>query len=123
MVRDSRDEDVPEARFMVSIARREEKGTDVNVASHLLIDTLTDQVDAALVISNDSDLAFAVSKARTLVPLGLVNPTTGFRSGKLAGHSTEGAGNHWWSRLRPSDLYDNQLPTVVDTGIRKPPAW
>ena len=32
---------VTEAVFMVSYANREEKGTDVNVASHLLMDVLT----------------------------------------------------------------------------------
>jgi hypothetical protein len=66
----------PDATFMVS--HREEKGSDVNVASHLLVDVLTDVVDAAIVISNDSDLDFPVSYARTRVPVGLLTrpPTT-----------------------------------------------
>jgi hypothetical protein len=34
------------ATFMVSYAYREEKGSDVNVASHLLLDTLQGAVDA-----------------------------------------------------------------------------
>jgi uncharacterized LabA/DUF88 family protein len=54
-----------EAMFMASIARREEKGSDANVASHLLLDVLDDQVDAAVVISNDSDLAYAIRQAST----------------------------------------------------------
>ncbi|NYK11206.1 hypothetical protein [Leifsonia naganoensis] len=41
MIRDDSGRDVPGATFMASIARREEKGSDVNVASHLLIDVLT----------------------------------------------------------------------------------
>jgi hypothetical protein len=49
---------------MVSYANREEKGSDVNVASHLLVDVLTDRIDAAVVISNDSDLRFPVQFAR-----------------------------------------------------------
>lgn len=60
---------------MVSVARREEKGSDVNVASHLLIDIFEQRVDAAVVISNDSDLALPVRHARQRVPVGLVNPT------------------------------------------------
>jgi hypothetical protein len=58
MVQDANDRPVPDARFMVSVAHREEKGTDVNVASHLLLDLLHRRVTAAVVISNDSDLAF-----------------------------------------------------------------
>jgi len=40
MVQDGAEQDVPDARFMASVARREEKGSDVNVASHLIIDVL-----------------------------------------------------------------------------------
>ncbi|MGC7096511.1 hypothetical protein ACPZ19_17680 [Amycolatopsis lurida] len=64
MVQDSAQQPVPDARFMVSVARREEKGSDVNVASHLLLDLLHQRVDAVVVISNDSDLAFPVAQAR-----------------------------------------------------------
>lgn len=78
MVRDGSNSDSPGATFMASVARREEKGSDVNVASHLLIDVLGGMVDAAVVISNDSDLEFPVRHARELVPVGLVNPTKGY---------------------------------------------
>jgi hypothetical protein len=37
---------------MLSVAHREEKGSDVKVASHLLLEVLRGRVDAALVISN-----------------------------------------------------------------------
>jgi hypothetical protein len=56
MVQDAHGNPVPDATFMVSYAHREEKGSDVNVASHLLVDVLTSVVDAAVVVSNDSDL-------------------------------------------------------------------
>lgn len=84
-VRDGAGSDVPAATFMASVARREEKGSDVNVASHLLIDVLTDRVDAVIVVSNDSDLEFPVRHARTLVPVGLVNPTPGYAATRRAG--------------------------------------
>ena len=51
------------AVFMVSYANREEKGSDVNVAAHLLLDVLGGAVDGALVISDDSDLRFPVEQA------------------------------------------------------------
>jgi hypothetical protein len=56
MVQDASGRPVPDATFMISYAHREEKGSDVNVASHLLVDVLTSVVDAAVVVSNDSDL-------------------------------------------------------------------
>ena len=55
MVQDSTGVDVPSARFMASVARREEEGSDVNVATHLLVDVFGGAVDAAVVISNDSE--------------------------------------------------------------------
>ena len=45
MVQDSMGNPIPDATFMVSYAHRAEKGTEVNVASHLLVDVLTNQVD------------------------------------------------------------------------------
>ena len=123
MVQDGTDRDIPDARFMASVARREEKGSDVNVASHLLIDTLTGAIDAAVVISNDSDLAYPISFARERLPVGLVNPTKGYRAGKLAGMPHEGAGNHWWYQLTANDLRRNQLPDAITPRITKPEPW
>ncbi len=123
MVQDGAENDVPDARFMASIARREEKGSDVNVAAHLLIDVLTGVVDAAVVISNDSDLAFPIGFVRDRVPLGLINPTKSYRAGKLAGEPWRGAGNHWWYQLQPADWYEHQLPPTIGTRVSKPPEW
>lgn len=123
MVQDGAEQDVPDARFMASVARREEKGSDVNVASHLLIDVLTHAVDAAVVISNDSDLAYPITLARDRVPIGLVNPTKGYRAGKLAGEHTDGVGNHWWYQMQTSDWYAHQFPPTVGPRIIKPQEW
>ncbi|MGH3970432.1 MAG: NYN domain-containing protein, partial [Mycobacterium sp.] len=81
-VKDGSGQDDPNATFFVSIARREEKGSDVNVASHLLLDILTGQIEAALVISNDSDLKLPVDEARRRVPVGTINPTKKQTAGK-----------------------------------------
>jgi hypothetical protein len=70
VVQDAHGKPVTDAVFMVSYAHREEKGSDVNVASHLLVDVLSGDVDAAIVVSNDSDLKFPVRYARTRVPVG-----------------------------------------------------
>lgn len=51
MVQDANGNPVPDVTFMISYANREEKGSDVNVAAHLLVDVLTGVVDAAVVVS------------------------------------------------------------------------
>jgi hypothetical protein len=122
MVQDSTGQPVRDARFMVSVARREEKGSDVNVASHLLLDLLHQQITAAVVISNDSDLALPLGKARQLVPLGVVNPTRTYLAGALSGSPAEGVGNHWWYQLTPADLTSSQLPAAVGP-VSKPTGW
>lgn len=112
----------PDAIFMASVARREEKGSDVNVASHLLIDVLEGRVDAAVVVSNDSDLAFPIREARKRVPVGLVNPTKGYPAGQLNGKPTEGVGQHWWYQLQALDLTAAQLPPQV-AHLTRPAGW
>lgn len=114
-----------DARFMVSIARREEKGSDVNVASHLLLDVLQhrNDVNAAVVVSNDSDLAFPVREARQIVPVGLVNPTPGYFAGALNGAPTDGVSGHWWYQLTANDLIAAQMPPAIGPKIRKPAGW
>jgi hypothetical protein len=122
MVKDPAGQPVTDARFLVSVARREEKGSDVNVVSHLLLDVLRGVVDAAVVISNDSDLSFPIREVRKLVPVGLVNPTKGYRAGALAGTTHEGAGGHWWYQLTAADLHAAQLPKFVGR-LARPKEW
>jgi hypothetical protein len=121
-VRDGTGEDVPDATLMASVARREEKGSDVNVASHLLIDVLEDRIDAAVVISNDSDLEFPIRFCRDRIPIGLVNPTIGHRAGKLGGVPDDGVGRHWWHRISEGELRACQLPSVIGR-VRRPAGW
>ncbi|WP_260303500.1 hypothetical protein [Rathayibacter sp. PhB127] len=94
----------------------------MNVASHLLIDVLERSVDAAVVISNDSDLEFPIREARRRVPVGVVNPTPAYRAGALAGEPGEGAGGHWWYELTDHDLRSSQLPERIDR-LSRPDGW
>ncbi len=50
--------------FLLKVMTREEKGSDVNLASWLLKDAFLDDCDRAVVISNDSDLETAVRIAK-----------------------------------------------------------
>lgn len=49
---------------IVQVMRSEEKGSDVNLATHLLVDAFDDDFEAAVVVSNDSDLAEPVRIVR-----------------------------------------------------------
>ena len=49
----------------VEVWNTEEKGSDVNLASHLIIDGHKARYDLAVIISNDSDLKFPVHYVRT----------------------------------------------------------
>lgn len=122
MVQDSSGNDVQGASFMVSVATREEKGSDVNLASHLLVDIYEGVVDAALVLSNDSDLRYPIQEARKKVPVGTVNPTKSQLAGDLRGNPHDGVGRHWWYQLTCSDLQSHQLPDPAG-GVNKPTSW
>lgn len=122
MVQDRNSASVRDARFMVKHLHLEEKGSDVNVASHLLVDVLSSQVEAAVIISNDSDLALPVKKARERVPVGLINPRDSYCAGSLRGRKSDGVGNHWWWSLKRDAYYANQLPDPAGHQ-RRPPGW
>ncbi len=118
-VQDGHGVPVAGAVFMVSYASREEKGSDVNVAAHLLLDVLGGDVEGALVISNDSDLRLPLQRARLRVPVGSINPSPSYLAGDLRGSPTEGAGRHWWARLSAADLKSHQLPPQVGPAQRR----
>ena len=60
----------------VRVLKYEEKGTDVNLATHLLLDAFDGDCDGALVISNDSDLTepIRVVRERFGRPVGVAFP-------------------------------------------------
>ncbi|MGC2190895.1 MAG: NYN domain-containing protein [Candidatus Dormiibacterota bacterium] len=60
-----------------SVIDTEEKGSDVNLASYLLRDVFAGEIDAAIVISGDSDLRTPVAMAvEHGVPVHVLNPTS-----------------------------------------------
>jgi hypothetical protein len=113
-----------DATMFATVRKREEKGSDVNVATHLLADVLQKRVGAAIVISNDSDLALPIRIARDHVPVGIINPRGDQRTlaGALRGKRTDGVGDHWWNGLTPAALLACQLRDPV-AGIAKPSGW
>ena len=61
---------------LVDVSVREEKGSDVNLATALLRDAFLGDFEKAVVISNDSDLAGAIRTVRvdTKLPVHVVSP-------------------------------------------------
>jgi hypothetical protein len=112
----------PDDVFMVSYLRLEEKGSDVNVATHMLLDILQGDAEAVVVVSNDSDLKLPVREARERVPVGMINPGGGQIAGGLKGDANAGAGDHWWANLDAARIQSHQLPDPVN-GITKPNGW
>lgn len=74
--------------LVVQVLRTEEKGSDVNLATCLLVDCFDKDFDEAVVISNDSDLASPIEKVVNQFGkvVGVINPhpKKGL-SGKLIG--------------------------------------
>jgi len=60
---------------LVQVWKNEEKGSDVNLAVHLLNDAWKNEYDCAVVVSNDSDLAesMRLAKQHNKV-IGLITP-------------------------------------------------
>jgi hypothetical protein len=79
-------------------------------------------VTAAAVVSNDSDLAFPVARARELIPVGVINPSSNPTAGALRGSRTDGVGGHWWYRLAAGDLSSAQMPPAIGP-LTRPTGW
>ena len=60
----------------VKVLKTEEKGSDVNLASYLLIDAYCSDCDVAVIVSNDSDLFFPIEHIKRHLGkvIGILNP-------------------------------------------------
>lgn len=58
------------------VMRTEEKGSDVNLGSHLLLDAFQGTCDTAVVVSNDSDLRvpIRIAEQELGIRVGIINP-------------------------------------------------
>lgn len=105
----------------VRIIKTEEKGSDVNIAVHLLNDAWLNNYDCAIVVSNDSDLAESMKLVKEYHPnkiLGLIMPGKGHPSKELMKHAD------FVKRIRTGILELSQLPNPVPgTNIYKPTDW
>ena len=116
---------VPGLPRMVEVLDMEEKGTDVNLATFLLVDGFEEDYEQAVVISNDADLALPVEmvKAKLGLPVGIVNPNLdrkAFTPRELTYAAT------FIRRLRSNTLSRSQFPPTrqdANGAITKPVGW
>lgn len=106
---------------VVRVLKTEEKGSDVNLASFVLLDAFKKDCDTAVVISNDSDLAEPVRLAQDEfgITVGVVNPHPAKRRSRKLQAS-------FFRQLRNGALKRSQFPaTLTDANgsITKPPSW
>jgi uncharacterized LabA/DUF88 family protein len=112
----------PPASKYVEVWHREEKGSDVNLAVHMLHDAWSGVYDCAVVVSNDSDLAEACHLVKSMGKVvGLLSPA--HRPTQELQQCTD-----FYRRITATHLTNSQLPDpVIDTStgreIRCPPRW
>jgi hypothetical protein len=60
----------------VNVLKPEEKGSDVNLATHLLVDAFEGKFEVAVVVSNDSDLRAPIRAVKEVFgkPVGVLHP-------------------------------------------------
>lgn len=114
----------PEGKVVtVRVKRPEEKGTDVALATHLVVDALDGAADSFALITNDSDL---VPPVRALTSRGVDITLVSVAEARYNKAFHE-AGISGVRQIRRGTLAAAQLPErVVDPDgrtIRKPPSW
>ena len=105
----------------VEVVKTEEKGTDVNIAAHMLTDAADNLFDCAVLVSGDSDLTtpvrFCVGKYGKCV--GVLNPQRQ-KCRTLEQTAT------FYKHIRESALAQNQFPPVLfdkQGSFHKPSGW
>ncbi|MFN8494631.1 MAG: NYN domain-containing protein [Caldilineaceae bacterium] len=112
---------VPPRTGQVKVIKTEEKGSDVNLAIHLVSDGFRNAYDAAVIVSNDSDLLppiqFVKEELGKLV--GILNP-------QKHGSVVLAATAHFVKNIRPNVLRNSQFPTTLTDAkgrFTKPTRW
>ena len=113
--------DPAEKGQIVEVMRMEEKGSDVNLAVHLLNDAWKDRYDCAVLITNDSDMAEGMRLTKLEHPqklLGWISPAQQNHSRELRRQAD------FFTRLKSRWLKESQLPDPIPgINLRKPIVW
>lgn len=104
------------------VTRTEEKGSDVNIAAHLVHDAYQHNFQAAVLITNDSDLLEPIRIVRHQLRLdvGILNPHRHTPSRVLTKHAS------FIKQIREGALRSSQFPQTLqdaDGEFHKPQDW
>ncbi len=111
----------PGGPTIVEVIKTEEKGSDVNLATHLLHDAYQDRFDVAVLVSNDSDLAepLRIVTQELGKPVGILNSRK-HPSFTLRQYAV------FFKRVRAGVLAASQFPPVLTDAVgtfHKPATW
>jgi len=108
--------------ILAHVMKLDEKGSDVNLAIHLVNDAWADLYDAAVVVSNDSDLAGALKIVRDERKKEVVLLTPPKWRDKRSRELLNSASRSM--TLRNTELASSLLPDPIPgTSLRKPSSW
>lgn len=104
---------------LVKVMKTEEKGSDVNLATYLMLDAFNQDYDSAMVISNDSDLKEPIRVVREELHrrVGIANPDLG---------TPRVLFGDFHRQIRKGQLLASQFPNVLTDAngtITRPPEW
>lgn len=109
----------------VQVVWHEEKGSDVNLATHLIADAYEDRFEAAIVISNDSDLCEPIRIATSELgrKVGVFLPVS--NEGRTPSKALKKVAT-FWKPIRKGAVQNSQFPdeVVVDgKSVTRPTRW
>lgn len=113
------------SRKTVEILKTEEKGSDVNLAVHLLNDAWLNRYDVATVVSNDSDLAEALKivKNDRHKTVGVIFPSRPIKNKYVQSFSLKQNAT-FIKTISKTKLAASQLPDPIPgTNFYKPVTW
>ena len=113
---------VPGGPKYAQVIKTEEKGSDVNIAAHMVNDGHNRLYKVAILVSNDSDLAEPVKIVRNelRLPVGVLNPFLHSASYELRKYAT------FVKPIRSGVLSASQFPATMQDAngtFYKPPTW
>lgn len=105
----------------VLVEKENEKGSDVNLATHLICDAYENLYDVGVVVTGDSDQLLPIKMIRTKLgkAVGVINPQS------RASVELQGAAS-FYRTIRPNFLGRCQFPPTIPTAtghIFKPSSW
>jgi hypothetical protein len=111
----------PAGSGYVKVIKTEEKGSDVNLATHMLLDGFRNVYELAVVVSNDSDLLLPIQVVTEQFgkPVGMLNPQKN-PSVKLLPHVL------FVKNIRKTVLQNSQFPNELtdrNGKFSKPSTW